>query len=268
MSVVSKNLRAINSMSQIGLAKRMFIEGGVNGLIIRNISSRQRGHPRRAPQVSSQNQQRQWNSDYKVNRSTANPIMRYLAPTRRNNILTAQNAAKQRRHQEYNEMMYVTKMSDMNEENSKRIKEVLIRGQTRPSLTTSEEKAQQRDEANMSSTRPPVGMDSNIHTVSTGTESQPKAQKQNATPMPKMEMVEEDLRTVRETIFGSEDENEQDNLTDCLSDDLFKRVSAQKLDFKEPVISKKVRSPYSSYVNHRNRWAEFRHSMIYGRASF
>ncbi|EDW74697.1 uncharacterized protein Dwil_GK15767 [Drosophila willistoni] len=267
MSVVSKNLRSIKSLSQIGLAKSMFIEGGVNGLIIRDISSRRRGLPRCPPQVSTQNQQRHWNSDYKENRSNANPIMRYVAPTRRNNILTAQNAAKQRRHQEYNEM---NRMDDVNRENRNRLKEVLIRGQNRTNLTISEEEARQlaTNEGTTSSTLPSEEMDLKIDIVSTDKKKQPQDQKRNSNPMTKMNTAEEDLRTVRETIFGSVDEDDEDSLTDCLSDDLFKRVSAQKIHLKEAVICKKVRSPYSSYVNHRNRWAEFRHSMIYGRASF
>ncbi|SPP73718.1 uncharacterized protein LOC117582330 [Drosophila guanche] len=79
--------------------------------------------------------------------------------------------------------------------------------------------------------------------------------------------------TVREVIFGQQQDDHEDE--DELerrrySEELRRRVSAQKIDYSTPQkeISRKVICPYPSYMSHRSRWAEFRHAMIYGRASF
>ncbi|XP_017105889.2 uncharacterized protein [Drosophila bipectinata] len=82
---------------------------------------------------------------------------------------------------------------------------------------------------------------------------------------------EEDVtfRTVRETVFGPPETNEEDEKERSRADnDLLKRVTSARPEPAQPSISKKVISPYNSYRNHRTRWAEFRHGMIYGRSSY
>ncbi|XP_022222678.1 uncharacterized protein LOC111074260 [Drosophila obscura] len=90
-----------------------------------------------------------------------------------------------------------------------------------------------------------------------------------------MEGANDDQRvgTVREVVFGQkqddiEDEDELERKQ--YSDELFRRVSAQRTDYNTPrkAISRKVICPYPSYSSHRSRWAEFRHAMIYGRTTF
>ncbi|XP_020800629.1 uncharacterized protein LOC110177974 [Drosophila serrata] len=79
-----------------------------------------------------------------------------------------------------------------------------------------------------------------------------------------------EVRSVREAVFGTQDDSDEDEKLRAQADaELLRRVTAQKVD--EPptqTISRKVIQPYMSYRNHRTRWAEFRHSMIYGRSSF
>ncbi|XP_034653955.1 uncharacterized protein LOC117892075 [Drosophila subobscura] len=90
-----------------------------------------------------------------------------------------------------------------------------------------------------------------------------------------MEAPYDDQRvgTVREVIFGhqQDDHEDEDELERRrYSEELRRRVSAQKLEYSTPQkeISRKVICPYPSYMSHRSRWAEFRHAMIYGRPSF
>lgn len=85
------------------------------------------------------------------------------------------------------------------------------------------------------------------------------------------EQEEQDIvvRSVRETVFGAPESNEEDDKERYRADDeLLKRVTAVRPEAPQPSISKKVISPYNSYRNHRTRWAEFRHGMIYGRSSY
>ncbi|EDV35689.1 uncharacterized protein Dana_GF12600 [Drosophila ananassae] len=77
------------------------------------------------------------------------------------------------------------------------------------------------------------------------------------------------VRSVRETVFGPAESNEDDERERYRADDeLLRRVTAVRPEAPQPSISKKVISPYNSYRNHRTRWAEFRHGMIYGRSSY
>ncbi|XP_017061289.1 uncharacterized protein LOC108101457 [Drosophila ficusphila] len=82
-----------------------------------------------------------------------------------------------------------------------------------------------------------------------------------------------EVRSVRETVFGPpEDNDEEDRKRAQADNELLRRVtvtSQQNQDrSNRPSISRKVISPYMSYRSHRTRWAEFRHSMIYGRSSY
>ncbi|KAH8245891.1 hypothetical protein KR038_010966 [Drosophila bunnanda] len=79
-----------------------------------------------------------------------------------------------------------------------------------------------------------------------------------------------EVRSVREAVFGPPDDSDEDDRLRAQADaELLRRVTAQKAaEPNVPTISRKVIQPYMSYRNHRTRWAEFRHSMIYGRSSF
>ncbi|KAH8254428.1 hypothetical protein KR032_010113 [Drosophila birchii] len=80
-----------------------------------------------------------------------------------------------------------------------------------------------------------------------------------------------EVRSVREAVFGPPDDSDEDNRLRAQADaELLRRVTAQKVirQASFPPISRKVIQPYNSYRNHRTRWAEFRHGMIYGRNSF
>ncbi|KAH8301764.1 uncharacterized protein [Drosophila kikkawai] len=79
-----------------------------------------------------------------------------------------------------------------------------------------------------------------------------------------------EVRSVREAVFGMPDDSEEDDRLRAQADtELLRRVAAQKVkEPPTPPISRKVIQPYASYRNHRTRWAEFRHSMIYGRSIF
>ncbi|KAH8402163.1 hypothetical protein KR009_010250 [Drosophila setifemur] len=84
--------------------------------------------------------------------------------------------------------------------------------------------------------------------------------------------AESDLvcRSVRETLFGSPESNEEEERERARSDEELRlRVVAQNR--QSPLtssISSKVISPYNSYRVHRTRWAEFRHGMVYGRSAY
>nr|XP_016943054.1 uncharacterized protein LOC108019674 [Drosophila suzukii] len=82
-----------------------------------------------------------------------------------------------------------------------------------------------------------------------------------------------EVRSVREAVFGQpEDNTEEDEDRARADQELLQRVAlASSKQQERPLsasISRKVISPYNSYRSHRTRWAEFRHSMIYGRTSF
>ncbi|XP_016957162.1 uncharacterized protein LOC108029428 [Drosophila biarmipes] len=82
-----------------------------------------------------------------------------------------------------------------------------------------------------------------------------------------------EVRSVREAVFGQpEDNTEEDEDRARADQELLQRVAlASSKQQERPLsasISRKVISPYNSYRSHRTRWAEFRHSMIYGRSSF
>ncbi|XP_016970154.2 uncharacterized protein LOC108037985 [Drosophila rhopaloa] len=85
---------------------------------------------------------------------------------------------------------------------------------------------------------------------------------------------EEDLeiRSVRETVFGPPEDNAEEERERARADEeLLRRVAIASQQYESPnrpSISRKVISPYNSYRSHRTRWAEFRHSMIYGRSSY
>ncbi|KAI8035699.1 uncharacterized protein LOC128256794 [Drosophila gunungcola] len=81
-----------------------------------------------------------------------------------------------------------------------------------------------------------------------------------------------EIRSVRETVFGPPEDNAEEERERALADqELLKRVVVATKPYDDPnraSISRKVISPYNSYRSHRNRWAEFRHSMIFGRSSY
>ncbi|KAH8355170.1 hypothetical protein KR093_007550, partial [Drosophila rubida] len=77
-----------------------------------------------------------------------------------------------------------------------------------------------------------------------------------------------DVRSVRDTVFGipetNEDEQEQQREEDA---DLLRRISQQRFSPKSK-LSRKVIAPYQTYKSHRNCWAEFRHRLVYGGSSY
>ncbi|KAH8365158.1 hypothetical protein KR084_004230 [Drosophila pseudotakahashii] len=82
-----------------------------------------------------------------------------------------------------------------------------------------------------------------------------------------------EVRSVRETVFGQPEDNEEEERDRARAEqELLQRVTLASSKLQErPLsesISRKVISPYNSYRSHRTRWAEFRHSMIYGRTSY
>ncbi|EDX06163.1 GD10174 [Drosophila simulans] len=82
-----------------------------------------------------------------------------------------------------------------------------------------------------------------------------------------------EVRSVRETVFGSPEDNSEEEMDRARAEqELLQRVAdaskqAERLP-ESATISRKVISPYNSYRSHRTRWAEFRHSMIFGRTSY
>ncbi|KAH8284917.1 hypothetical protein KR054_002835 [Drosophila jambulina] len=120
-------------------------------------------------------------------------------------------------------------------------------------------------------------MDADRDEAETDTDDQMSQQEHKMDRRPEMRMdAEQDLesdmevRSVREAVFGPPDDNDEDARLRAEADaDLLRRVTAQKVEESpSPTISRKVIQPYISYRNHRTRWAEFRHSMIYGRSAF
>ncbi|XP_017004737.2 uncharacterized protein [Drosophila takahashii] len=82
-----------------------------------------------------------------------------------------------------------------------------------------------------------------------------------------------EVRSVRETVFGQPEDNEEEERDRARAEqELLQKVTLASSKMQErPLsesISRKVISPYNSYRSHRTRWAEFRHSMIYGRTSY
>lgn len=72
-----------------------------------------------------------------------------------------------------------------------------------------------------------------------------------------------EVGTVREVIFGNMDKEDDQLLQRAADQELLKQVTKQRPSYQE-ALSKKVIAPYSTYNNHRDTWAAFRHRMIYG----
>ncbi|XP_017067434.1 uncharacterized protein LOC108105401 [Drosophila eugracilis] len=83
-----------------------------------------------------------------------------------------------------------------------------------------------------------------------------------------------EIRSVREAVFGPPEDNYDEELDRAReAQELLQRVTATASKQEEGLtprnsISRKVISPYNSYRRHRTRWAEFRHTMIYGRTCY
>lgn len=111
------------------------------------------------------------------------------------------------------------------------------------------------------------------HEVEMEAESEAQAQQEQRPEMKDEDRdyeAELELRSVRETVFGPPEDNDEDERMRAKADqELLRRVATtNRLEAPAPSISSKVISPYNSYRSHRTRWAEFRHGMIYGRSSF
>ncbi|XP_017868678.1 PREDICTED: uncharacterized protein LOC108617397 [Drosophila arizonae] len=72
-----------------------------------------------------------------------------------------------------------------------------------------------------------------------------------------------EVGTVREVIFGNIDKEDDQLLQRKADQELLSQVTRQRPSHQQ-ALSKKVIAPYSTYNNHRNTWAAFRHRMIYG----
>lgn len=236
MSALQKNLRSFNQLSQIGLISMGFhrfnhrAEQGVQKLNALDYFSGQTaaGYLRRASQ------------NYRA--TSSNPVSRYAGPIRRNNILTAQSAARRRQYIDYDEM-YMARMGKMDRkvrnESGKSVKKILTTGQKESDFEEKHENPPRGDSSVTNEDRQMTGDDTDV-----------------------------EVQSIRETIFGKQDDDDANNLGSMCDNDLLKRVTAQHGEAKDNTLSNKVSVPYTSYNNHRNRWAEFRHNMIYGRSSF
>ncbi|XP_062131388.1 uncharacterized protein LOC133842351 [Drosophila sulfurigaster albostrigata] len=123
--------------------------------------------------------------------------------------------------------------------------------------------------------RGPVAMTKHVHNRAEVANSLPKEASMKKPQSEKRKKKEEkddgdfmDVRSVRETLFGIPETNEDDQEKQREDDaELLRRVSKQSFT-PGSKLSRKVIAPYQTYKSHRNCWAEFRHRLVFGGSSY
>ncbi|KAH8299308.1 hypothetical protein KR044_000301 [Drosophila immigrans] len=123
--------------------------------------------------------------------------------------------------------------------------------------------------------RGPVAMTKYVHNRAEVTEAPPRDETTIESPRAEQHKKEEEsendfmeVRSVRDTVFGIPETNEDDQEKQRADDaELLSRISRQRFS-SQSKLSRKVIAPYQTYKSHRNCWAEFRHRLVYGGSSY
>ncbi|XP_017836336.1 uncharacterized protein LOC108595585 [Drosophila busckii] len=269
-SAVQKLTQSLRSY-QRQFSGRNIVEKGYDALFSGRYTHR--SWPKReegfaAIQVMRQSQLRPWtNARRYVNQSQLgqqSTVAKRAATQRRNNILAAKSAASHRLNmlRDAAESMTQQKSDERVAQPAKQQSAQAATAQlSRKKLD--EQRQQQKPTEQAKPAKQPKTADPKK--IASKLSSLSFEQSDNAESKEKKK-VTRDLRPLRDIVFGFKDNKNEDDQADQmeLDDELLRRVTMQQQVLPESSISRKVIAPYSTYRTHRNRWAEFRHRMIYG----